>query len=403
MEIKGKYNNAVAFLNELEQSAIDQIIEICDQEFLKDAKIRIMSDAHSGNGCVIGTTLTITDKIVPYFVGVDVSCGVLASKLSITEIDLEQLDFNIRRNIPHGFTVYNKRRSIREFDLKQLKCYDSLEKLEHLECSLGTLGGGNHFIEIDKDLNGDFWLLVHTGSRNLGLQVAEIYQEIAYKKLNPISDNDKEKIQKIVNELVLQRREKEIEKAIKEFHKNNKRNDVIKKDLSYLEGQDFDNYLYDMAFCQKWAKRNREIISEKIAVGIRCDFIEQIDTVHNYIDIENMILRKGAVSSQKDEMFVIPINMRDGTLLCKGKGNPDWNFSAPHGAGRLMSRNKAFEKLSMEDFENSMKGVFTTCVSKKTLDESPMAYKPIDAILQFVNDTLEVIDVMKPIYNFKSA
>ena len=246
----------------------------------------------------------------------------------------------------------------------------------------------------------DYWLIVHTGSRGLGMQVAEYYQDTAYKKMyDDIYDEFYENRDLVIKYLKDDSRRKEVEKAIKQLGKERGKPD---KHLAYLEGQDFDNYLHDMDFCQKWAKRNRQIISEKIAIVLQCDFIEQIDTTHNYIDIDNMILRKGAVSSQKDEMFVIPINMRDGTLLCKGKGNSDWNFSAPHGAGRLMSRNKAFEKLSMEDFEESMKGIFSTSVNQKTLDESPMAYKPIDAILQFVDDTLEVIDIMKPVYNFKA-
>lgn len=361
-KIAGKYNTAIAFLNELEETATEQITELCNQEFIKDAKIRIMPDAHAGAGCVIGTTMTITDKIVPNLVGVDISCGILAVKIDTQEVDFERLDNSIRKHIPSGFDVHKFKND--EFDLKELKCFNNLTNVKHLDCSLGTLGGGNHFIEIDKDLAGNFWLLIHSGSRNIGKQVAEIYQHKAYNSLKNIG---------------------------------------IHKDLAYLEDEEFQNYLSDMKYLQKWATRNREVMVEKIMVGMRWSSLEKIETIHNYIDIENMILRKGAVSAQRDEMLVIPINMRDGTLLCKGKGNPDWNFSAPHGAGRLMSRNQAYKQLSIDDFVASMKDVYTTTVSKKTLDEAPMAYKPIEEILEFVDDTLEVIDTMKPIYNFKAS
>jgi len=362
LEIKGKFNTAIAYLNELEQTATEQIIELCDQEFTQNAKIRIMPDAHAGAGCVIGTTMTITDKIVPNLVGVDIGCGVLCVKIDCKEIGFEHLDKVIRTQIPSGFNVHKNKNL--EFNLQVLKCFDKLKNKKHLECSLGTLGGGNHFIEIDKDTDGNFWLLIHSGSRNIGLQVAEIYQNIAYSKL---------------------------------------KNTNINKDLAYLEGEDFDNYLHDMNFVQKWAVRNRELMIEKILIGMRWSQTVKIDTIHNYIDMKNMILRKGAVSAQLDEMLVIPINMRDGTLLCKGKGNPEWNFSAPHGAGRLLSRNQAFKNLSLEQFVDSMKNIYTTTVNKKTLDEAPMAYKSIEDILQFVDATLEVVDMMKPVYNFKAS
>ena len=362
IEIKGKFNTATAFLNELEATATEQITELCNQEFTKDAKIRIMPDAHAGAGCVIGTTLTITDKIVPNLVGVDISCGILAVKIDKQEVDFEQLDKSVRKHIPSGFAVHKFAND--EFNLQEIKCFNQLNDKKRLECSLGTLGGGNHFIEIDKDSAENLWLLIHSGSRNLGKQVAEIYQDKAYKS---------------------------------------SKNTTRHKDLAYLEGDDFHNYLSDMQFLQKWATRNREIMIEKILVGMRWSAVETIETIHNYIDLENMILRKGAVSARKDEMLLIPINMRDGTLLCRGKGNPDWNFSAPHGAGRLMSRNQAYKELSMDDFVNSMKDIYTTSLNKKTLDEAPMAYKPIEALLQFVGDTLEVMDTMKPVYNFKAS
>ncbi len=363
IEIKGKFNTAIAFLNALEETATKQITELCDQEFVKDSKIKIMPDAHAGAGCVIGTTMTITDKVVPNLVGVDIGCGVHCVKLDIKEIDFEKLDKSIRKHIPSGFDVHKYEN--KEFDLKELKCYSQFTGVQRLWCSLGTLGGGNHFIEIDKDSAGNLWLLVHSGSRNLGYQIAEIYQKKAYNTL--------------------------------------KNKTAINKDLAYLEGQDFTDYLHDMNFIQKWAVRNRELMVNTILVGLRCSALEKIDTIHNYIDLDNMILRKGAVSSQKDEMLVVPMNMRDGTLLCRGKGNPDWNYSAPHGAGRILSRTQAFKKLNLDEFKRTMEGIYTTTVMLKKLDEAPMAYKPIEEILEFVGDSLEVIDTMKPLYNFKAV
>jgi len=362
IEIKGKFNTAVAFLNELEETATKQITELCNQEFTKDAKIRIMPDAHAGAGCVIGTTMTITDKIVPNLVGVDISCGILAVKIDKKDVDFEQLDKCIRKHIPSGFEVHKHKND--EFAIRDLKCYSNLKNVKHLECSLGTLGGGNHFIEIDKDTDGNLWLLVHSGSRNLGFQAAEIYQQKAFK--------------------ILQSKK-------------------ISKDLAYVEGQDFDDYLNDMKFFQKWATRNREVMIEKIMIGMRWSALEKIETVHNYVDLDHMVLRKGAVSAQKDEMLLIPINMRDGVLLCKGKGNPDWNYSAPHGAGRVLSRRQAFKQLSLEEFEKTMQGIYTTTLNKGTLDEAPMAYKPIEEILKYVGDSVEVVNTMKPIYNFKAV
>ena len=361
IEIIGKYNTAIAFLDELEKTASSQIIELCNQEFTQDAKIRIMPDAHAGAGCVIGTTMTISNKVVPNFVGVDISCGILAVKIDIKDVNFGKLDKSIRKNIPSGFEVHKHKSD--EFNLQELKCFEQLKNVKHLECSLGTLGGGNHFIEIGKDTDNNIWLLVHSGSRNLGKQTAEIYQHKAQKLLK---DTD------------------------------------VPKELAYLDNLNLHDYLSDMIFLQKWASRNREAMVEKILIEMRWTALEKIETVHNYIDLNNMILRKGAVSSQKDEMLVIPINMRDGTLLCKGKGNPDWNYSAPHGAGRLMSRHQAFKKLSMEDFKKTMQGIYSTTVCNKTLDEAPMAYKPIKDLLKHIGPSVEVVGKMVPIYNFKA-
>ena len=406
LEIKGKFNTATAYLDKLEDGAIEQIKELCDQEFFKNEKIKIMPDVHSGAGCVIGTTMTITDKIVPNLVGVDISCGILAVKIDHSEVDFERLDKIIRKNIPSGFEVHNRKND--EFDLKKLECFNNLRSVKHLECSLGTLGGGNHFIEVDRDSKGELWILIHSGSRNLGLQVAEHYQHKAYKTLceNARRYKTPEKEELIQQFIELKEAGKTVElKEIKEKIKLIEKQLIneVNKDLAYLEGDDFEDYLHDMRFLQKWASRNREIMVEKICVGLRCKMLDKIETVHNYIDLDNMILRKGAVSAQKDEMLLIPINMRDGTLLCKGKGNPDWNYSAPHGAGRLMSRNQAKKKLNMKEFKETMSGVYSSCIVEETLDESPMAYKPIEEILEHIEGTVEIVDTMIPIYNFKAS
>jgi RNA-splicing ligase RtcB len=392
MELKGKYNIAKVFTDNIDDKAISQIIDLCNQEFVKDSKIKIMPDTHAGAGCTIGTTMTIQDKIVPNLVGVDIGCGMLCVKLKEKDIDLEKLDNVIQNYIPSGFNVReNVHKFIKNIDINKLKCKSFLN-IERAELSLGTLGGGNHFIEINKDLQNNKYLVIHSGSRYLGKQVAEHYQNIAIKKLS--NSNEKEKI---IKELKLQGREKEIQTALKKFKPM-----VIRKELAYLQNEDFKDYIHDMKIVQEYAKYNRHAIANEILRLMDLNMIEEFTTIHNYIDTENMILRKGAISAKENEKVIIPINMRDGSIIAFGKGNEDWNYSAPHGAGRLFSRSKAKENITMEEFTESMNGIYSTSVNQSTIDESPMAYKSKEEILENIKDTVDVIEVIKPIYNFKA-
>jgi RNA-splicing ligase RtcB len=394
--LKGKYNEAKVFTDTADDVTTSQIIELCNQEFAKKSIIRIMPDCHKGAGCTIGTTMTLDNKVVPNLVGVDIGCGIYAVKLEEREIDFSALDIIIRENIPSGFKV----RAYKEISkanpkLELLFCKDDIN-LDRAYVSIGTLGGGNHFIEVGKDSKGSLWLLIHSGSRNIGKQVAEYHQGLAVKKLTDKSDLIKQTIERLKQE----GREKDIEAEVKKIKMPS-----VPKGLEYLDKVDFRNYLRDMIIMQEYARINREEIAEVILRKMSLHPVKQssFHTVHNYIDIVSMILRKGAVSAEKDETLVIPINMRDGTLLCKGKGNSDWNYSAPHGAGRLMSRSQARAKVSLGEFEDSMKDVWTTSVSQSTIDESPMAYKPMSEILENIKDTVEVIDIIKPLYNFKAG
>ncbi|SHE50295.1 RtcB family protein [Alkalibacter saccharofermentans] len=366
MEIKGKFNTAIVYTNDIDINAKMQIKELCDQSWTKGLRIRIMPDVHAGAGCTIGTTMTVLDKVVPNLVGVDIGCGVEVVKFKAEGFDFAALDKFIYKNIPYSFKVYDK--PVEIFDINGLMCINELKNHERLIRSVGTLGGGNHFIEISKDDKGLMYLQVHCGSRNLGKQVAELYQVKAWKALK----------------------------------KNPPEGQKVPKSLSYLEGKGFDDYINDMKIVQRFAVRNREIIAEKIMDRFSIFPLEQFTTIHNYIDLDMMILRKGAVSAKKEEKLIIPMNMRDGSLICIGKGNPEWNYSAPHGAGRLMSRTEAKKSLSLQGFKESMEGVYTTSVSKGTLDEAPSAYKPIDSILAYVKDTVDIVDIIKPLYNFKA-
>ncbi|HSQ89786.1 RtcB family protein [Romboutsia sp.] len=386
MEIKGSNNSAIVFANNVDSVTIGQIINLCNQETFKESKIRVMPDCHAGKGCTIGTTITLTDKVVPNLVGVDIGCG-MATVMMDMNLDLVKIDNVIKEHIPHGFNTHDRGREklLREvwkLDLTELKCIDAVN-LNRAYKSIGTLGGGNHFIEIDKADTGELALTVHTGSRNLGKTIAEHYQRLAVEYCT-------------------------------EKYKDSKRPE---KDLCYLEGKLMEDYLHDMEIAQKYAMINRFTILADIAYNYdrannalhlaRNEYYKIIkkqasECIHNYIDMENMILRKGAISAQKDELVIIPINMRDGIIFGLGKGNEDWNYSAPHGAGRVLSRSKAKEQVSLEEFKESMEGIFTTCVNKSTLDESPMAYKPMEDILDNIGDTVEIVDILKPIYNFKS-
>lgn len=394
LELVGKYNKAKVFTDNIEEKAMSQIIELCNQEIYKDCIIRIMPDTHAGAGCTIGTTMTIKDKLCVNLVGVDIGCGMRVVNLGKVAIDFEKLDNFIRDNIPNGQNIndsYEKSNGWEE-RLKQLKCYKKINKDRALK-SIGTLGGGNHFIEIDSDEEGNRYLIIHTGSRYLGKQVAEYYHNLAYEQLTSNSKNKQAIIQKLKKE----GKEKEIREALLKL-----KTPKIKKDLAYLQGKDLEDYLHDMKIVQDYAKANREKIAEKIVSFIGIREVSMFETIHNYIDLENMILRKGAISSQKNEVVLIPLNMRDGCIIGKGLGNADWNYSACHGAGRIMSRSKAKEMISLEEFKETMQGVWSTSVKKETLDESPMVYKPKKEIVENLKESIEIIKIIKPLYNFKA-
>lgn len=394
-DLNGKYATARIFTDNIENEAISQIYELCNQEFVKDCKVRIMPDVHAGKGCTIGTTMEIKDKVVPNLVGVDISCGVLCIKLKEKEIDFKKLDEIIRKYVPSGMNVREKAiygSEIRKIGLQKLKCINNIS-MDRAEKSLGSLGGGNHYVEIDIDEEQNLYLIIHSGSRYLGKQVAEYYQKIA---TNDLTNNTKEKIA-LIEKLKNEGREKEIECALKVFDKPK-----IPSHLAYLEGIHLKNYLHDVGIIQKYAHMNRKTIANEIITRIGLTIEEEFTTCHNYIDLDHMILRKGAISAQKGEKLIIPINMRDGAIIGIGKGNPDWNYSAPHGAGRIMSRSKAKELVSLEEFKKSMNDVWTTSVCQSTIDESPMVYKSIEEIVENIKDTVTIERIIKPVYNFKA-
>lgn len=400
LEIKGKFNTALCYTDDLEITAYEQIKSVCDIEDFKDSKIRIMPDVHAGKGCTIGTTMTIVDKVVPNMVGVDIGCGMYTVSLGKVDIDFEKFD-EVAHYIPCGRNVWDGRKE--RFDLTTLRCYRSLKDSKRLERSLGTLGGGNHFIEIDVDENGNKYLIIHSGSRNLGTQVAKIYQELAVD-LNCGKEEYFKKRDEIISTYKAQGRKSEIQSALKKLSKEWEiKEPTLPVDLCYLYGEFMEDYLHDIKICQQFASRNREKMAEILLERTGLKAYDSFETIHNYIDLDEMILRKGSVSAKDGEKLLIPINMRDGSLICIGKGNDEWNNSAPHGAGRLMSRTTAFEKLTMEEYKKQMEGIYTTCVSSATLDESPMAYKNMDEIVTNIEPTAEILVHIKPIYNFKAA
>jgi tRNA-splicing ligase RtcB len=368
IEVTGKYANAIIFTDLVDDGAIQQIQTLCDQEFVKGSKIRIMPDVHSGAGCTIGTTMTITDKIVPNLVGVDIGCGMEVVRLEEKSLDLHKLDKYIRANIPSGFDVRRNAHAYNErIDLYELRCKGHVN-LSRERLSIGTLGGGNHFIEVNKDKQDRLYLVVHSGSRQLGLEVANHYQRKGYEAL-----------------------------------RSEKTGSKIPKTLAYVSGKLFNDYLHDMKIIQQFAMLNRKAMVLEIVEGMNLTVVDRFTTIHNYIDTDSMILRKGAVSAKKGERFLLPMNMRDGSLICIGKGNSEWNYSAPHGAGRLMSRTQAKEKLTLTQYKATMEGIFSTCINKDTLDECPLAYKPAEEIFKNIQDTAIIEEIIKPIYNFKAA
>ena len=398
MIIQGKVATAIAYANVIEQEAIDQIRRMCDYDFTEGSTIRIMPDVHAGKGCTIGTTMTIRDKAVPNVVGVDIGCGMYTVKLNEREVDFARFD-EAAHYVPSGMNVWEGRKE--PFDLETLRCFRALKDTRRLQRSLGTLGGGNHFIEIDRAADGTLYLVIHTGSRNLGKQVAEYYQHLAVE-LNQGREEYFKKRDALIAEYKAAGRRKEIQAALKELYWANKPL-TVPEDLCYVYGEYLDDYLHDVEICQQFARRNRELIAEVLLSRSGLTGGEAFHTIHNYIDTREMILRKGAIAAHKDEKVLIPINMRDGSVLAVGRGNPDWNYSAPHGAGRLMSRTAARQSLDMDAYTESMKGIYTTSVNPSTIDEAPMAYKSLEDIIGVIRDSVDVIDIMKPIYNFKAS
>ena len=397
MEIRGKVNTAICFARVIEDEAIEQIRRMCDYEFTAGSRIRIMPDVHAGKGCTIGTTMTVQDKAVPNIVGVDIGCGMYTVNLGQVDIDMEQMDA-AAHFIPSGMNVWEGRKE--HFDLTNLRCYRALTDARRLERSLGTLGGGNHFIEIDQAEDGTKYLVIHSGSRNLGKQVAGYYQSLAIE-LSKGKEEYFAKRDALIAEYKAAGRRSEIQNALKELQWEAKESE-IPDDLCYVYGKYLEDYLHDVEICQRFARRNRELMAEIILQRFRIDAEDAFHTIHNYINTDEMILRKGAIAAHEGEKVLIPINMRDGSVLAVGKGNPDWNYSAPHGAGRIMSRNAAREKLDLDEYRREMEGVYTTSVNEATLDEAPMAYKSLSDIIDVIGESVNIIEVLKPIYNFKA-
>lgn len=398
-------SNLKIFTKNVEQEAVDQIELLLAQDAFKDCKVRIMPDVHAGKGCVIGFTADLGEKVIPNIVGVDIGCGMLCVSLGQTDVDFEKLDNVIRSYVPSGRDVHEGR-IIRFDELQELKCYRELRDTKRLERSIGTLGGGNHFIEVDVAEDGYKYLVIHTGSRNLGKQVADYYQNLAFELMIG-KDKLYEEQDRLIKEYKSAGRKSEIQSAIAELHRNFKAvNPNIPKDLCYLEGKYREDYLHDMRICQKFAYMNRvmiaQIICNHMGWGVDADMPDYFECIHNYIDHDSNIVRKGAISAKLGEKVLIPINMRDGCILGIGKGNEDWNYSAPHGAGRTMSRSKAKESILLEEYQKAMAGIFTTSVNTSTIDESPMAYKTMDEIIGNIKDTVEIVNIIKPIYNFKA-
>ena len=397
IELTGKYNTAKVFTDVIEKTAISQITEMCNQPMAEGEKIRIMPDVHAGAGCTIGTTMTVTDKVVPNFVGVDIGCGMETVRIKEKHIELQKLDKLIHEKIPSGFSVRETaHRYAEQIDLTELYCYDKI-KSARAELSIGTPGGGNHFIEADSGEDGSIYIVIHSGSRHLGVETATYYQEKAFQGIA----SNREDVRALIESYKSQGKEKKKEAALKKLR--NIGNAGIPKQLCCCEDELFEKYIHDMKIVQRFAMINRQAMMDEIIKGMHLHVEEQFTTIHNYIDTDMMILRKGAVSAQAGEKLLIPINMRDGSLICTGKGNPDWNFSAPHGAGRLMSRSQAKESFTVSEFKKQMDGIYTTSVNSGTLDECPMAYKSMNDIVDNIADTVEINEIIKPIYNFKAG
>lgn len=401
LEIKRNTGDVVkVFAETFEYEAFDQVKTLANYEPYLGSKIRIMPDAHAGKGCTVGTTMTLSGAVTPNLVGVDIGCGMCVTKvvgadgkpIPTDDTTMKALDETIRKYIPSGFDIHSQAWTTFP-ELNDMYCVNGIDTSRAIK-SLGTLGGGNHFIELDVDEAGNCYLVIHSGSRNLGVQVCKFYQDLAFKSLNEMSHIKNELIKKLKAE----GREKDINSELKKLKKPS-----APKDLAHLSGENFNSYLHDMEICQNYAVLNRKTMTRIILQKMNWKVLDQFETIHNYIDTKNMILRKGAVSAQAGERLIIPMNMKDGSLICVGKGNSDWNFSAPHGAGRLMSRSKAKENLSMKEYRKEMSGIWTTSVNESTIDESPMAYKPTEEIIRCVEPTVDVVNIIKPMYNYKHS
>lgn len=406
------------FTDNIEESALEQIKQLLSIDVFSDKKIRIMPDVHAGAGCVIGFTGDLGDKVIPNIVGVDIGCGMRVIKLGKTgNIDFHAFHEHINSHVPSGMVIREEKKGFKpllqeEMDiyceakdmLKYLHCYRNLKNVDRLKKSIGTLGGGNHFIELDRDDTGNVYLVIHTGSRNLGKQVAEIYQERAIKHLTAGADEFEESIKRVIEEYKAAGRRDEIQRVIKKMRREyNSAKPSLPRDLCFVEGEAREEYLHDMRLCQRWAVLNRKLIGKLLMKFFQdVEVTEEYESIHNYISDDNMI-RKGSISAKEGEKCIIPLNMRDGSLICVGKGNPDWNYSAPHGAGRVLSRSQAYEKITMEDFENSMKGIYSESINDFTRDESPMVYKPAEEIIANIGDTVEIETIIRPIFNFKAS
>jgi RNA-splicing ligase RtcB len=405
IEISGKYNKAKVYTDSLDDLSREQIKRLCDQSFTEESIIRLMPDVHAGAGCTIGTTMTIKDKIVPNLVGVDIGCGMetiifTSDSAASKDFDPVRLDEVIHSEIPSGTDIReNVHEYFNQIPLGEIRC-PSIQQ-DRAKKSIGTLGGGNHFIEVNRDGDNNLYIVVHSGSRHLGLEIAEYYQEEAWKQRNK---NRKADIAEYIAKIKSEGLERELQTRLHQI-----RSQIITdipQDLAYLNDDLFDNYINDMKITQYFALLNRKAMINVIMKGLNIPAdteYERFSTIHNYIDTDNMILRKGAVSAKTGEKLIIPINMRDGSIICEGLGNPDWNYSSPHGAGRLMSRKKAFAILKMDDYEKEMKGIYSTSVNRETLDESPMAYKNMDDIIANITPTANILKIIKPIYNYKAA
>lgn len=400
LEIKGNVNTAICYAKVIEEGAIEQIRRMCDYDLSAGSRVRIMPDVHAGKGCTIGTTMTVIDKVCPNIVGVDIGCGMYTVKLANISMDFKRIDETCHY-IPSGMNVWEGRKE--RFDLTGLRCYRSLRDTRRLERSLGTLGGGNHFIEIDKSSDGTYYLVIHSGSRNLGKQVAEIYQQLAVD-IHAGKEDYFSRKDEIISTYKAEGRRSEIQSALKELEKEYfAKVPDVPEDLCWLYGPFLKDYLHDVEICQRFASRSREKMAEIILERTGMDALESFHTIHNYIDTKEMILRKGAIAAHTGEKVLIPINMRDGSVIAFGKGNPEWNYSAPHGAGRVMSRTMARSSLSIDEYKASMEGIYTTSVNESTIDEAPMVYKTLEDIIDVIHESVDVVDIIKPVYNFKAV